>query len=221
MALMADTKDCTALCDAELEEMAEILPGEPLRFDVGHLSKQRDAWVLVTHVRDGEQLHGYSFCTLERVGGDPTVLIGLAAVKQSSRRNAALKAMVTDQLRRAVLAFPDEDVLMASQVAEPGAFEAFKSLSGVVPRPGYEANGEDRAWGRRLSKRFDVQGEYKVREFRIYGEGEPAYVLNHCALKPETIDDSLTRLFAGIDPARGDSLLAFGWASREKLSKLI
>ncbi len=221
MALAVDTKDCTALGDAELAEMAELLRDEPLRFDVGHLSKQRDAWVLVTHVRDGEQLHGYSFCTLERVGGDPTVLIGLSAVKRSSRRNAALKAMVTDQLRRAVLAFPDEDVLMASQVAEPGAFEAFKTLSGVVPRPGYEANGEDRAWGRRLSKRFEVRGEYKASEFRVYGEGEPACVLNHCALKPEAVDVGLTDLFKGIDPAQGDSLLAFGWASREKLSKLV
>ncbi len=221
MPLLADTKDCSALGDAELVEMAELLADEPLRFDVGHLSKQRDAWVLVTHVRDGEQLHGYSFCTLERVGGDPTVLIGLGAVKRSNRRNAALKAMVTDQLRRAVLAFPDEDVLMASQVAEPGAFEAFKSLTRVVPRPGYEANGEDRAWGRRLSKRFEVRGEYKAREFRVYGEGDPACVLNHCALKPESVDADLVSMFKGVDPTRGDALLAFGWASREKLSKLV
>lgn len=221
MALATDTKDCTALGDVELEEMANLLADEPVRFDIGELSKQRDAWVLITHVRDGEQLHGYSFCTLERVGGDPTVLIGLAAVKRSNRRSTVLKAMITDQLRRAVMAFPDEDVLVASRIAEPGAFEAFKSLNGVVPRPGYEANGEDRAWGRRLSRRFDVRGEYKAREFRIYGNGEPACVLNHCAQKPESVDAVLTGMFDGIEAARGDALLAFGWASREKLSKLL
>ena len=110
MALTVETKDCTALSDAELEEMADLIEDEPIIFDVGELSKQRDAWVLVTQVRDGNKLSAYGFCTLERVGGDPTVLIGLAAVRRSSRRDGALKAMITDQMRRAVLAFPDEDV---------------------------------------------------------------------------------------------------------------
>ena len=115
MALTVETKDCTALSDAELEEMADLIEDEPIIFDVGELSKQRDAWVLVTQVRDGNKLSAYGFCTLERVGGDPTVLIGLAAVRRSSRE-MALKAMIKDQMRRAVLAFPDEDVLVASQM---------------------------------------------------------------------------------------------------------
>ena len=52
MALMVETKDCTALSDAEIEEMADLIEDEPVVFDVGELSKQRDAWVLVTQVRD-------------------------------------------------------------------------------------------------------------------------------------------------------------------------
>ena len=46
MALEVETKDCTALSDAEISEMAELVTGEKVHFDVGHLSKQRDAWVL-------------------------------------------------------------------------------------------------------------------------------------------------------------------------------
>ncbi|HCB37808.1 MAG TPA: hypothetical protein DEP66_06350 [Acidimicrobiaceae bacterium] len=221
MGLSVDTKDCTALGDAELEEMADLLADEPVRFDIGELSKQRDAWVLVTQVHDGDRLHGYGFCTLERVGGDPAVLVGLAAVKRTSRRSTVLKAMMTDQLRRAVLAFPDEDVLVACQMSEPGAIEAFKSLDRVVPRPGYEANGEDRAWGRRLSKRFDVRGEYKVREFRVCGDGTPACVMNHSALKPDSVGNGIAALFDTLDAANGDALITFGWASRENLSKLL
>ena len=129
MAVTVETKDCTALSDAEIEEMAELIEDEPIIFDVGELAKQRDAWVLVTQVRDGSKLAAYGFCTLERGGGDPTVLIGLAAVRRTSRRDGALKAMITDQMRRAVLAFPDEDVLVASQMSDPAAFDAYKSLS--------------------------------------------------------------------------------------------
>ena len=50
MALMVETKDCTALSDAEIEEMADLIEDEPVVFDVGELSKQRDPWVLVTPV---------------------------------------------------------------------------------------------------------------------------------------------------------------------------
>ncbi len=221
MALTVETKDCTALSDAELEEMADLIEDEPIIFDVGELSKQSDDWVLVTQVRDGNKLSAYGFCTLERVGGDPTVLIGLAAVRRSSRRDGALKAMIADQMRRAVLAFPDEDVLVASQMCDPAAFDAYKSLSRVVPRPGYEANGEDRAWGRRLAKRFDVRGEYKAKEFRVYGEGLPSLVLSHNSAKPEGIKPEVAALFDGHDAAKGDALVTFGWATREKLAKLL
>jgi hypothetical protein len=78
MAMTSDTKDCTALSDAEIEEMADLLSDETLILDIGEISKQSQTWVLSTQVRDGDKLAAYGFCTLERVGGDPTVLIGLA-----------------------------------------------------------------------------------------------------------------------------------------------
>ncbi len=221
MALEVETKDCTALSDAEIEEMSELVADEVVAFDVGELSKQRDAWVLVTQVRDSGKLQAYGFCTLERVGGDPTVLLGLAGVRRTARRDSALRSMVGDQMRRAVLAFPDEDVLVACQMADPAAFDAFKALDRIVPRPGYEANGEDRAWGRRLAKRFEVRGDYKARQFRVIGEGQPSLVLNHTAAKPEKVDPEVAALFDELDVANGDALIAFGWASREDLAKLL
>src|SRR4051795_7575074 len=118
MAIDVETKDCTALSDAELGDMADICADGPAGYDVGLLSKQRDEWVLITQAREGGKLVGFSFCTLERIGGTPSVLIGLASVRRSSRRDAALKALVSDQLRRAVLAFPDEDVLVGTRFVD-------------------------------------------------------------------------------------------------------
>src|SRR5438445_3729753 len=102
MAIVVDTKDCTALGDAELAELADICTDGPAGYDVGLLSKQRDEWVLVTQARDGGRLHGFSFCTLERIGGTPSVLVGLASVKRTAKRDTALRAIMADQLRRAV-----------------------------------------------------------------------------------------------------------------------
>ena len=53
MAIEVQTKDCTALSDAELSEMADICADGTSGYEVGLLSKQRDEWVLVTLARDG------------------------------------------------------------------------------------------------------------------------------------------------------------------------
>src|SRR5947208_1421835 len=147
MAIDVDTKDCTALSDAELEEMGNICAGGPARYDIGLLSKQRDEWVLVTQARNNNALQGFSFCTLERIGGTPSVLIGMASVKRTAKRQEALKAMMGDQLRRAVLAFPDEDVLIGTRFVDASGFDAFGSfmkLNDIVPRPGWSRPGRSR-----------------------------------------------------------------------------
>src|ERR1700722_3182809 len=103
MAIEVETKDCTALSDAEIAEMGDICVDGPAGFDVGLLSKQREEWVLITHAREAGKLHGFSFCTLERIGGTPCVLWGLASVKRTSKRDQVLRAIACDQFRRALL----------------------------------------------------------------------------------------------------------------------
>src|SRR5580698_1592569 len=116
MTMVVTTKDCTALSDAELVEMADLGADRAPGFDIGFLSKQREEWVLVTTAREGNKLRGYSFCTLERIGGTPSLLIGLGAVDRTTKAELALKSMMTDQYRRALLAFPDEDVLVGTRL---------------------------------------------------------------------------------------------------------
>ena len=173
MAIQVETKDCTALSDTEVVEMADICADGPAGFDVGLISKQREEWVLISLARDGNKLCGYSFCTLERIGGTPSLLIGLASVKRTAKRDTVLKALMQDQFRRAVLAFPDEDVLVGTRMATASAFQAFKGLEDVVPRPGHKASGEERAWSRRLAKRFGAEGRIADRTFIVKGDGEP------------------------------------------------
>ncbi len=47
-----ETKDCTALSDTELADMADIVADGPAGLDIGLLSKQRDEWVLITQARE-------------------------------------------------------------------------------------------------------------------------------------------------------------------------
>jgi hypothetical protein len=220
MAIEVETKDCTALSDGELAELADLCAEGPHCYEIGTLSKQAEAWVLVTTVRENGKLKGFSFCTLERIGGTPSVLIGLASVRRTSKRDSVLKAIINEQLRRAVLAFPDEDVLIGTRFDNPGAFEAFRLLNDVVPRPDHKASGEERAWGRRLAKRFGIDAsDYDDRGFTAKGDGSSPCLLDHESLKPEKITPGIGEFFTNVKRDRGDVLIAFGWAMAEDLEK--
>ena len=217
MAIVATTKDCTALTDTELAEMADLCVDREPGFDIGFLSKQREEWVLVTHAREGAKLRGYSFCTLERIGGTPSLLVGLALVDRTSKAESALKMMMADQYRRALLAFPDEDVLLGTRLLAADGFRAFGGLVDVVPTPGHKPSGEERAWARRLAKRFGAEARLDDRAFVLKGDGSVAGGLDFVHAKAK-VGESVAELFAVIDPSKGDRLVAFGWAMAEDLA---
>src|SRR5580704_319290 len=218
MTFDGETKDCTALSDGELADMADIVADGPAGLDIGLLSKQRDEWVLVTQVRDTGHLVGFSFCTLERIGGTPCVLWGLVSVRRCPEREAILDALRADQFRKAVLAFPDEDVLVATRVREPGGFAAFTGLEDLCPRPAYKVSGEERAWSRRLAKRFGAEGRVDDRTFVVRGDGSASPVFDYEPEDPSEVDEDVAGLMTAMDGERRDVLIAFGWAMSEELA---
>ena len=220
MAVEVESRDCTAVSDAELEVMADLCAEGPNPFSVGFLSKQTELWVLLTEAREGNRLRGFAFSTLERIGGTPVGVVGAGSVARTSRRNTVLQALVAEQLHRAVMAFPDEDVLMGIRVNDPAAFEAFKALSDVIPRPGEGANGEERAWGRRLAKRYRIgNSTYDARSFVATGDGGQPAVLDYESLHPDRADPGLLAFFEPLRRERGDSLVAVAWATAARLAK--
>ncbi len=217
MPIGVTTKDCTSLSDAELAEMADLGAEREPGFDIGFLSKEREEWVLVSLAREGTKLRGFSFCTLERIGGTPSLLVGLASVDRTSRAEAALKAIMADQYRRALLAFPDEDVLLGTRLLSPDGYRAFSGLDDVVPRPGHKPSGEERAWARRLAKRFGAEARLDDRSFVVAGDGSVAGGLDFVAPKakvPEGVDE----LFVAVDAPAGARLVVLGWAMAEDLA---
>ena len=134
-------------------------------FDIGALSKAKEDWVLATTARIEGKLHGFMFSTLERIGGTPCVLIGMLSVRRHSKRDTVLRGLMGEAYHRALMAFPDEDVVVGSRFVSADAVEAFEKLDEVTPSPGNRAVGEERAWGRRLAKRFGVDAKYEAETF--------------------------------------------------------
>lgn len=217
MPIQVETKDCTSISDAELAEMADLCAEREPRFDIGYLSKQREEWVLVTRAHEGNKLRGYSFSTLERIGGTPSLLIGLGTIDRTARADTVLRAMMSDKFRRALLAFPDEDVLVGTRLLSSDGFRALAGLTDIVPNPGEKPTGEERAWARRLAKRFGADGRIDDRTFVITSDGNEEGGFDFTSAKAAA-DTTYAEFFAGVDAQSGARLVTFGWAMAEDLA---
>ena len=215
MALEVDTRDSSAMTDADLDEMASMGGS----FDIGLLSKAKEDWVLNTTARLDGKLQGFSFSTLERIGGTPCVLLGLLSVKRTPKRETVLKGLMTEAFHRALMAFPDEDVVVGSRFVNADGLDSFKALTEMIPRPGHRAVGEERAWGRRLSKRFGVERNYDEQTFVVKTAGQSGF-LDHETLKPEKINPDIAAMFESVPAAKGGVLIVHGWTMTESLVKL-
>ena len=215
MALDVSTNDAAALTDSDLDELASMEDA----FSAGQLSKAKEDWVLITTARFGGALHGFTFSTLERIGGTPCVLIGLMSVKRSSRRDQVLRGLVGEAYHRALMAFPDEDVVVGCRFVNADGLEAFKDLREVTPSPGSNAVGEERAWGRRLAKRFGVDDKYDATTF-VAASGSSDGYLDHESSKPDKIDAAVVEMFSAVPVSKGGAMVVYGWTMAEDLLKL-
>jgi hypothetical protein len=109
-------------------------------------------------------------------------------------------------------------VLIGTRFLDPGAFTAFKNLQDICPRPGHKPSGEERAWSRRLAKRFGAEGRIDDRSFVVTGDGNACGVFDFAAAKPEAVDAEVASLFGDLDGERLDVLIGFGWAMAEDLA---
>ena len=212
VAIEVRTTDCTALGDSDFVAMAELTV-PTVGWEVGMLSKQAEEWVLASQAFEKDKLRGFMLTTLERIGGTPALVIGIASICRSRQRGTVLRALMHENYHKALMAFPDEDVIVATRLAGPGPLEALAELDGVRPWPEVRANGEERAWGRRLSKRFGAV-DFNDRTMIARGDGDH-FVFDHESLKVSdgaaVVDDCETE--------NGHYVIGWGWAMAEFLER--
>ena len=214
MPVQVTTNDSSALTDSDLDELASMGGS----FGIGELSKAKEDWVLITTARIDGKLHGFTFSTLERIGGTPCVLLGLISVKRTTKRDQVLRGLMKEAFHRALMAFPDEDVVVGSRFVTADALVAFKDLDDVTPRPGARAVGEERAWGRRLAKRFECDAGYDEQAFAVKSNGQKGFI-DYESAKPEAVDRGVAAMFKAA-PKDCGSLIVYGWTMAEDLVKL-
>src|SRR6266480_1752252 len=135
-------------------------------------------------------------------------------MRVESRDSVSLKP--GELYRRAAISFPDEDVLVAGRFAHPSAYALLNALADVCPRPKYSPTGEERAWGRRLARRFGCDGRYDDRKFRLKANGASEAVLHTSTVKAG--GKAAAEVVGTVKPHKGEAVIAFGWATAEALA---
>ncbi len=153
MVLNVVTKDAEQFTDLEAGLFGDlVVPSTD--WSVGFLTKEVEAWSLVSKVTTGDHLAGFAYGSLERIGGTPVVLFGLVSTAGSPEPASVLNVLADEYRRRARISFPDEDVLIAARCTQRSHLQLFAGLHDVCPVGGGRIGGEERAWGSRLAKRF-------------------------------------------------------------------
>ena len=211
-----ESRDSVSLKPAELDELGQLASDTGLPLQDEQLDRHVEQFPLIAIANVDSELHGFLFGSLERIGGTPCILWGLGVIRRSKQAKPSLDGLVAELYRRAAISFPDEDVLVAGRVAHPAAYSLLNVLTDVCPRPKYTPNGEERAWGRRLARRFGCDARYDDRTFRLSTHTAPELVLDARTVKAG--GKVAAELIGEVDPARGEAVIAYGWAMAEALA---
>ena len=57
------------------------------------------------------------------------------SVRRNAKRDTVLKGLMKEAFHRALMAFPDEDVVVGGRFALPDALQALKEVDDVIPLP--------------------------------------------------------------------------------------
>ena len=215
-----ESRDSVSLKPAELDEFGQLLAAVGLPVTDDELDRQVEQFPLVVLAHHDGELQGLLLGSLERIGGTPSILWGAGVARKNKLAPTTLRVMTGELSRRAAISFPDEDVLVATRLHKPSAYTLLQTYADVVPRPGYTPNGEDRAWGRRLAKRFGFDANFDDRTFRVALKGRKipcVPVLDAGGIKA-TGGTKIVSLVGELEATRGQALIAFGWAVAEELA---
>jgi hypothetical protein len=160
-------------------------------------------------------LEGFLFGSLERIGGTPATLWSFGAIRKSKKSKETAQALISELYRRSAISFPDEDVLIGTRLAFPSTYAFLAERQDVVPRPNYAPTGEERNWGRHLAKRFDCEDTFDDKTFFTKKSKKSTPLFYSAPINSK--DKVALEIVGNKDYTKGESVIAFGWATADEL----
>ncbi len=213
--MIVESRDTVSLKPAELDEFGQLLRDAGYEIADQVIDDHVESYPLIVTVRDAA-LEGFLFGSLERIGGTPATLWSFGAVRKGKTSKETAELLISELYRRSAISFPDEDVLIGTRLAFPSTYAFVAQRHDVVPRPDYSPTGEERNWGRHLSKRFGCEKTFDDKTFitKKGGKGSAPLFFTEPI---KTTDKVATEMVGKRDYTKGESMIAFGWATPEEL----
>ena len=141
--------------DAELVEMADLCADRPPGYDIGSFPRNGNPGC--SSLRPVKATSSGAIRSASRAHrGTPSLLVGLALVDRTSRAESALKGIMADQYRRRWPS-PTRTSFSAPACSPRRASGPLLVCRTSCRSPTTSLPGEERAWARRLSKRFGCE----------------------------------------------------------------
>jgi hypothetical protein len=214
--MIVESRDTVSLKPAELDEFGQLLRDAGYNIPDQVIDDHVESYPLIVTVRDAA-LEGFLFGALERIGGTPATIWSFGAVRKGKQSKEAAELMISELYRRSAISFPDEDVLIGTRLAYPSTYAFVAQRHDVVPRPGYSPTGEERNWGRHLAKRFNCDKTFDDKTFITKKGSKESAALFYTAPIKTTSKVALEIVGEERDYAKGDTVIAFGWATADEL----
>ena len=173
---------------------------------------------LIVIASEDDDLHGFLFGSLERVGGTPCILWGLGATRKGRTPGSTVKDLVGELYRRAAISFPDEDVLVAGRIAHPAAYTLLSGLDrrrarARTTRPPVRS-------GPGVGASPGASAATPATTTARSGRAAPARPPSRCSTpaREGLGGKAATEVVGTRRPGRGEAVIAFGWATADALA---
>ena len=213
-----ESRDSVSLKPAELDELGQLVSGLGLPLQDEQLDTPRRAVPAggQSSAIEGE-IQGFLFGSLERIGGTPCILWGLGGVRRGRTPDRASTASSPSCTAGRRSRSPTRTSSSRGGSRTRPRTRCSAVLDDVCPRPKYSPNGEERAWGRRLARRFGCDARYDDRSVPPAAPtARPSWCSTPAAVKAG--GKVVVELVGEVDPANGEALIAYGWAMAEALA---
>src|SRR2546430_17570025 len=117
--MRVESRDSLSLKPAELDEFGQLLVSVELPLKDDALDDHVERFPLVTRSTADDELHGFLFGSLERIGGTPCILWGLGAIRRGREARLTLDQLVGELYRRPAPSLPPEDGLVPARPPPP------------------------------------------------------------------------------------------------------
>lgn len=214
--MIVESRDSVSLKPAELDEFGQLLRDTGYTIADQVIDDHVEAYPLILTVRGESALEGFLFGSLERIGGTPATLWSFGTIRKGKNAKATVDLLTAELYRRSAISFPDEDVLIGTRLADPFAYSLIAQRHDVVPRPDYAPTGEERNWGRHLAKRFGCEETFDDRTFITKKGGNGSAPMFYTA-PIKTASKVAIEIVGEPNYEKGESLVAFGWATADEL----